>query len=154
MQPTNAQGRGALDPDDRRFHDAFEACTLRRESFRHRDHVRLGWIYLRLHGMPEALRRFSTALRRYAEAQGHAGLYHETITWAYLFLIHERLQQLDIGTSERFVEAHPELLSRDEPILQAYYSTEKLGSDLARHSFVLPDLVAPRPAIAAAGPDH
>lgn len=38
----------------------------------------------------EALARFSTALRRFAIAQGKPDLFHETITTAYLLFIERR----------------------------------------------------------------
>ena len=40
--------------------------------------------------MPGALGEFSTAIKRFADAKGATGLYHETITWAFLLLIAER----------------------------------------------------------------
>ena len=42
------------------------------------------------HGMPAALGEFTTAIRRFAEAKGATGLYHETITWAFVLIIAER----------------------------------------------------------------
>ena len=39
----------------------------------------------------EGIRRFSEGLERFAAASGKPGLYHETITWAFLLLIGERL---------------------------------------------------------------
>ena len=68
----------------------FEDCTL--TEFPHADHVRVAWEYLRDEGVAvEALRRFATNLRRFAAHKGKPGLYHETITWAYVALIHERM---------------------------------------------------------------
>ena len=38
-----------------------------------------------------AIQRFGDSLRRFAAAYGKQGLYHETITWAYLLLLNERI---------------------------------------------------------------
>ena len=76
---------------DDEFVSSFEDRTLPAAAFHHRDHVRLAWIYLRRHSALEALARFAEGLKRFAAFNGHPGLYHETITWAYLFLIHERM---------------------------------------------------------------
>ena len=57
----------------------------------HRAHVRLAWLYLREDSLLDALTRFVEGLKRYAGSLGASTKYHETITWAYLFLIHERM---------------------------------------------------------------
>src|SRR5438309_8436605 len=126
--------------DDRTFVDAFEAAELPEELFRHRDHVRLAWIYLRRLTPAAALTRFADGLRRYAASIGKAGLYHETITWAYLLLIHERMQRSGPeATFDAFAAAHPDLLSWRPSVLDGLYRKETLDSDLARRTFLLPD---------------
>src|SRR5690349_22735558 len=67
----------------------FEDATLPNESFHHRDHVRMAFLYLRRYPALEAIQRFSVALTRFAAAKGKPGLYNETVTWAFLFLIRE-----------------------------------------------------------------
>ena len=51
------------------------------------------WLYLRGNSVLETLVKFSEGLKRFAAANGKPNLYHETITWAYVFLIHERMQR-------------------------------------------------------------
>src|SRR4051812_46770498 len=119
----------------------FEDCTLPNTAFHHRDHVRLAWLYVRRLPLLEALTRFAEGLKRFAHANGHDGLYHETITWAYLFLVHERI---GIGPEdedwEEFVARNPDLLTWRPSILASYYREETLRSELAKRLFVMPDL--------------
>lgn len=122
--------------DDRDFIAAFEACTLPPAEFSHRAHVRLAWLYLREEPLLGALNRFAENLRRYATSLGAASKYHETITWAYLFLIHERMQRTPAASFDEFAAAHEELFNG---ILEKYYRKETLASDVARRSFVMPD---------------
>ena len=122
---------------DREFVDAFEACTLPPAEFPHSAHIRLAWLYLRDAPVLEALTRFVENLRRYASSLGAAGKYHETITWAFVFLIHERMVRFPCPTFDEFAAANEDLFDR---ILDRYYSPETLASDLARRVFVLPDL--------------
>jgi hypothetical protein len=130
----------------------FEGCTLPAGAFHHRDHVRLAWLYLRRLPVLDALTRFSEGLRRFATANGHPRLYHETITWAYLFLIHQRMAEADSDeTWEEFAARNPDLFAWNPSILDAYYEKDTLGSKLARRVFVMPDRVRPRSA--AACPD-
>jgi hypothetical protein len=132
--------------DDRAFVEAFEACTLPPDLFHHRDHVRLAWIYLNEMPVLEALARFSCGLQRYAASLGKADLYHQTITWAFLLLIHERMARGgEAATFEAFAEANPELLAWSPSVLSAYYREETLTSPLARRTFLLPDRLQQEP---------
>jgi hypothetical protein len=123
--------------DDRELISSFEDCTLPPELFDHRQHVRVGWIYLTEGALLQALARFVTSLKGYATSLGASTKYHETITFAFLFLIHERMQRTSAATFDQFAEANPDLF---EPILDRYYTPETLRSDFARQTFVMPDL--------------
>jgi hypothetical protein len=116
----------------------FEDATLPGATFDHAAHVRAAWLILREDPLPRALTRFSAGLRRLAAALGAAGKYHETVTWAFMVLIHERLERHGRGLGwEEFAAACPELLDRG--VLRRYYRDETLASPLARRVFVLPD---------------
>jgi hypothetical protein len=122
----------------------FEAAEDPPGGFHHREHVRVAWWYLRQHSWPEALGRFSAGLQRYADARGATGLYHETITTAYVLLIDERLEGEGRGLSwEQFAARHPDLLTHRPSILERFYRPETLMSERARCTFVMPDRVAP-----------
>lgn len=124
---------------DDAFLEAFEACTLPPGSFHHSDHVRLAWLYLTRHPFTEAFSMFVEGLKRFAAANGAAGLYHETITCAYLFLIRERIEGAAPGTWEAFLAANGDLLRWKPSVLDDYYHPATLASDRARRIFVLPD---------------
>jgi len=132
--------------EDGAFLAAFESATLPESCFHHKDHVRAAFLLLRDVSPAEALVRFTEALKRFAASLGKARLYHETITWAYLLLINERMERSGrAGRWEEFAESNADLLSWKPSILDAYYREETLRSDLARAVFVLPDRVAPSP---------
>ena len=119
-----------------------EACTLPEDRFHHADHLHAAWLYLTRFPAAEAIARFSLALRGYAASLGKAGRYHETLTWAYLLLLNERIRRNEaVETWEQFVVAHPDLLDWKNPILSKYYRKETLDSDLARRVFLMPDLI-------------
>ncbi|HEX6975346.1 MAG TPA: hypothetical protein VF147_13170 [Vicinamibacterales bacterium] len=117
---------------------AFESASLPAEQFTHAAHVRVAWCYLRLAPLPEALLRFSSALRRFATAHGAAGKYHETITVAYMLIIADRCTRGRAATWAEFAEENPDLFARPS-VLEGCYSPEVLMSERARASFVLPD---------------
>jgi hypothetical protein len=120
--------------------DQFERGASPTGTFHHADHVRLAFEYLGKYSAIEALERFSAALKRFAALQGKAQLYHETITWAYLLLIRERMaRSCSVQTWEEFAENNRDLLIWKGGVLGTFYRQETLDSDLARHIFVLPD---------------
>jgi hypothetical protein len=128
---------------DEEFIEGFESCTLVGADFHHRDHVRVVWLYLRSNSVLETLVKFSEGLKRFAAANGKPNLYHETITWAYVFLIHERMQRDGSEQSwPEFVEQNPDLFDWKDNILKAYYEDETLRSERARRMFILPDRIS------------
>ncbi len=129
----------ALSADDRTFIDAFRTATLANDAFHHRDHVRMAWLYVRRHGLEAAVTRFTDDLRAFAVAKGVPGLYHATITVAYLSLVAERQRTTPGATWTAFAEAHPDLLRWKPSVIDEYYSPERLWSAEARAQFVLPD---------------
>lgn len=126
--------------DDAELLRAFESGELEPSAFHHLDHVRVAWLYVKSGPPLAALSRFSEALRRFAAAAGKPGLYHETITWAFLLLIRERVERSGgAGSFAEFVEQNPDVLTWRPSVLDQYYREETLRSDLARRVFILPD---------------
>ena len=122
------------------FIAALENCTLPADQFHHAEHLHAAWIYLRRFPATEAIARFSETLRRYAASLGKAERYHETITWAYLLLVNERVRAgSSEATWEEFAAGHQDLFDWREPILRKYYRQQTLDSELARAVFVMPD---------------
>ena len=125
---------------DEELIECFENCTLPAAGFHHRDHVRVVWLYLRCYSVLETLGRFSKGLKRLATANGKPNLYHETITWAYVFLINERMRR---GGREQswtgFIESNADLFDWNNSILKSYYQDDTLRSEVARRVFVFPD---------------
>ncbi len=113
-----------------------EDGSLPESEFRHRNHVRAAYSYLRSSNFVEAISGMSQALRRYAALHGKQHLYHETITIAFLALINERIERSgDGGGREGFAAANPDLL--DKRLLSHYYRGTTLQSPIARRVFVI-----------------
>lgn len=125
--------------DDRAFVTAFRDTSLPTSAFRHRDHVRMAWLYVREYGAMDAAPRFAADLQAFARAKGLPGLYHATITGAYMALIAERQLETPTDTWDAFAAAHADLLAWKPSVLDRYYSAERLWSATARTQFLLPD---------------
>ncbi|MDF1791318.1 MAG: hypothetical protein P1U88_05370 [Thalassobaculaceae bacterium] len=128
---------------DEEFAAAFEGLSLPPAEFRHTGHVRLAWIYLRRLPLPDAMRRYAESLRAFAGHVGKPGLYHETITYAFLMVINERIADGPEGDSwEGFQARNPDVMAGVKAALGRYYSDERLAGDRARAGFVMPDRLA------------
>jgi len=121
--------------------EKFVDTTLPADQFHHHQHVQVAWLFVQKYGMPQAIGEFTAAIKRFADAKGATGLYHETITWAFLFLISDRQARRPSDTWEGFQAANADLLSWKPSILERYYSKELLASDLAKRTFLMPDLL-------------
>ena len=124
--------------DERR--EQFENGTLSNASFHHADHVQMAFLYLSNYAPLQALEKFSSALARFAAANGKTHLYNETVTWAYLLLIRERMARAQAPqTWEEFAANNADLLDWNNSILRKYYRAETLKSQLAKSTFLFPD---------------
>ncbi len=119
---------------------AIEACAVPAQCFGHRDHLRLGWLYLRAAPYPVALRRMAQSIRRLAAHHGAQAKYHHTLTVVWLRLLASAVSSAPEGrTFESLLAENPELL--DRAVVFRFYSAARLNSEAARWEFVLPDLL-------------
>ena len=126
--------------DDEALVARFEALELPPADFRHVEHVRLAFAMLRCEGdFGTAAVRYRSALRRFTEAAGAGAKYHETLTWAYLALVHERMYVDPCASSLELIARHPDLADHRGGALARYYDVAEVSaSPLARAVFVLP----------------
>jgi hypothetical protein len=121
--------------------DAFLHGEVDNKSFHHVDHVRVAFEILGRHDFPDAVAAYSTGLKSIARRAGNPGAYHETITVAFLSLIAERRIVGDYRDFSAFVADNADLL--DKSVLGRWYTPERLQSETARRTFVLPSLCRP-----------
>lgn len=124
--------------DDALFLRASESLTLPPADFRHPEHIRLAWLYLRRFPFDQALARLSASILRFAAHHGAEGKYHHTITHAWMVLVHHALTRSPEAAFPDFLAAYPHLL--DARALDRYYSPTLLQGEQSRRRFVPPDL--------------
>lgn len=131
---------GGDDLDDAALLARVAAVALAPADFRHVEHVRLAFaVLVREPDLAAAAATFRTLLRRLADAFGAAAKYHETLTWAYLALIAERMHGRGYASSRELLADHPDLLDHRGGALAQVYDVEAITrSPLAREVFVLP----------------
>ena len=122
---------------------SFHNSALNHHQFNHRAHVRVAYLIVLQHGLPEAVRVMREGLKRLNIAHGSPNTlmrgYHETITVTYLTAIYNRCKLAAVPTtSSEFCNRHPELLDKQFPL--QFYSPERLWSWEAKERYLAPDL--------------
>ena len=108
------------------------------QTLTHSDHVQLAWTLLRDGPFDSAIQKIRALLRDFAASKGQPGKFHETITWAFVLIIQERMLKSTTTSWPQFREENPDLFDAKE-MLRLHYSEEKLQSSIARENFLLPD---------------
>ena len=121
--------------------ERFEAGRISPGGFHHADHIRVGWHYLSELPLIEALPRYAQGLLALATRAGHPDRYHETITWAFMFVIHERMLEAPSDDYDTFASKNPDLFVWPGGALSRYYTRDTLAGELARRTFVMPDRI-------------
>ena len=117
-------------------------------EFPHREHLRMGFEMLRRHDFAETVLHYSRALRAMTHKAGKPQAFHQTVTIAFLSLIAERMESSPAGDFTAFTRANPDL--SEKSVLARWYRPERLGSEAARRTFLLPDPVSHGPQL----PEH
>jgi len=119
----------------------FEEGALEPAEFNHQGHLRVIWLLLQRHDVPEATARFKAGVKRLIARAGGGDKYHETITCALTALVAQRMARLEeaAGDWRAFQAANPDLFTQWRACLDRYYRSETLNSPLAKTLFLLPD---------------
>jgi len=129
------------------FLKAFENCTLPSDQWKHRAHLKVAYLYLRVFTFEEALNKARRNIQRYNAAtdtpENLERGYHETMTVAWMRLVDSALGESGPAASaDEFLEREVQLLN--SKALRFFYSRARLISWQAKAEFVEPDL-APLP---------
>ncbi len=135
------------DLTDRDLRVAFENQSISHPDWNHRCHLRMAYIYLRAHPLEEATDVLRAGIQKLNAAHGVEDSltrgYHETMTCAWLHLVHFTMAQFGPENDSRsFLDAQPHLGTKT--LLRLYYSRPHIVSERAKAEFVAPDL-APFP---------
>ena len=133
-----------LTDDDLRLREQFESRTLANAAFRHREHVRLTWIYLTSEPADAVAARLCESLLALATSHGVPDRFHHTLTLVWVRIIEAARGAHPDLPFDALVDACPSLLDKDAPL--AFYSRDHLYSDEARKTWVDPNL-RPLPAV-------
>ncbi|MEL6417052.1 MAG: hypothetical protein AAFY39_01415 [Pseudomonadota bacterium] len=126
--------------EDVGFKDRFEAGEVGPSEFRHRDHLKLVYVYLCEDSVEAANDRMRLSLTKFLKDNDvPASKYHETLTLSWTQAVkHFMLQAGAPASFDEFIAVDERLL--DTNIMLTHYERETLFSDRARSEFVQPDV--------------
>jgi len=125
------------------FLRTLEAGRIPPDGFGHRNHIRAAWAYVRQYDLLQATARMRRTLQGLANAHGTPQKYHETVTCAYVLLVHERLaRDPDPDDWNGFADRHPELFEWNPGLMEKIYGPDVLRSAEAKRQFLLPSVAA------------
>jgi hypothetical protein len=133
-----------MQPDDDADLTRFLRGELDPDGFTHREHVRMAFELLRRRDFTESLLHCCRALRFMLAKAGRPEAFNLTVTVAFLSLISERMLRGDASDFEAFARANPDLLGKS--ILARWYRPQRLASEAARRTFLMPDPAWEEPA--------
>jgi hypothetical protein len=118
---------------DDEFLEAFHSCHLSTSEFRHADHLRLAWLHLAREPFETALDRVRSGIQVFAKYHNLSGVYHETITtaWVHLLATHQESSFIE------FLAVNESRLSSN--LMHRFWTPEILASQEARSRWVPPD---------------
>jgi hypothetical protein len=110
-------------------------------EFGHREHLRLAWLVLEgSESVSAAVGEVSDIIRRIAETQGVPQRYNQTVTCAWVLIVHHVRANHHVQDFDQLLAAAPWL--SDKRLLLRHYRSRTLASTAARISYVPPDLLA------------
>jgi hypothetical protein len=131
---------------DDEFLATFERAGFGAHEFRHRDHLRMAYLYVQRLGAATAEERVCAGVLHLATAHGHIAKYNDTLSRAWVRVVALAMAATHGASFEELLAAHPHLL--DKHLLLAHWSRTVLFGPGARAGWVAPDRL-PIPAVAA-----
>ena len=130
--------------DDEKFLEQFESTVWPKEDWHHKQHVKVAYLYLRHYPLEAAAARLREKIKAYNAAkkveESLLSGYHETMTQAWLRLVHFTLCEYGPAeNAEDFYAQNPQLSQKK--ILRFFYTKELFTSPKAKVEFVSPDLI-------------
>ena len=127
---------------DLAFIKSLEAFEIAAGTFSHRDHIRMAYTYLCDHKISAGCTTIRQVLHGFLVHHGIEpyAKYHETLTQGWARIVRHHMDLTPSQTSaDDFIDENPDLL--DSTLIKKHYSDTLLNSQLARKTFVEPDLI-------------
>lgn len=129
-----------LSKEDIRYFNAFQRCEIAVDEFNHKAHLKLAYILLVHYDVEEAYVKLKSYLLNFLKYNGvPENKFHETMTRAWLLAVKHFMHVSSVSENAEDFISNNDILS-DKEIMFTHYSRDLMSTELARTSFIAPDL--------------
>lgn len=138
------------DGDDNEFLEKFADCSL--ESWDHRTHLRIAWLFLKRYGRREGMKKIFAGIKHFIANsprtyRSRGTTFHETMTYFWIHIVHYAMETTKVPKDDfkTFLLLNPQLANGG---LFLHYYSKKLMLQTAesRMEVMLPD-IRPLPSL-------
>lgn len=128
--------------NDSDFERRFADCTLPPEWFSHEAHLRLAHLHISKYGLERAIDNLCMQIKAYDAYWDDGTKFHRTLTEASAKVMHHFMSRSRSSDFRGLLEEFPKLQTNFQDLLKSHYSRTLLQEDLARSTFLEPDLLS------------
>jgi hypothetical protein len=141
MNPVEGNSQSVL--TDEEFLRRFESTDWPLTEWRHRQHIKVAYLYLRRYPFAQAQTRIRERIKAFNASKSVPESltrgYHDTMTQAWMHLVHFTLCEYGAAAdADAFFNENPQLWSKN--VLRFYYTEERFRTQEAKDGFVTPDI--------------
>lgn len=130
-----------FDVSDDEFEKQFAKCQLNASIFSHEAHIRLAWIHINKYGIDKSIENICTQLKAFTQSLGASDKYNETVTIAAIRAVYHFMLKSNTVSFQDFIDENPRLKTNFKDLLSQHYSIDIFNSELAKSSFLEPELL-------------
>ena len=123
------------------FLEQFQEGVLDPKLFSHEAHLRVAWLYIKAHGIDEAIDLIRNQLINYVTVLSAKEKYNETVTIAAVKAVYHFYLKSTADTFQAFIDEFPRLKTNFKDLLAAHYNVDVFNSKEAKSNFLEPDLL-------------
>lgn len=123
------------------FENQFKNAALDPKLFNHEAHLRLAWIYIKNDGIDKAVEQVCNQIINYTNHLGAANKYNETVTIAAVRAVYHFYLKSRSDNFRDFINEFPRLKFNFKELLAQHYHVDIFNSEVAKSSFLAPDLL-------------
>ncbi len=131
-----------LDLSDGEFVTQFENLELDPTLFSHEAHLRLAWIYIKNHGLEEAVNKLCSGIKQFDEKFGDGTKFHVTLTVASTYVVNHFMEKSVSNNFQGLLQEFPRLRDNFMDLVYSHYSSRHLWNPQSRVQHFEPDLLA------------
>lgn len=127
--------------NDKLFLEAFEKATLNPKLFSHEAHLRLAYLLIKMYDINKAIDKTCEQILTYATSLGARDKFNKTVTVAAVKAVYHFMLKSNSDSFKDFINEFPQLKFNFKELLAQHYNIDIFNSEIAKSSFLKPDLL-------------